>query len=249
MKVVTALPPHLRARVVSITDHHDTVVDTGCCCAALATAARSADVIVCDPTVLDDGSCPGLIPALTRTVIYTEATPAAMHLAFGLAAHGAVDVLLAGFDDSPQALHDALMRARTSTFVMSFLSSLAEEFANVPTCLRDALTRCAQRPHCADIVTLCSEARISRRSCERWLLAAGLPSVRRLLKAFVLAQAMPLLLDGSFSLADVSAHVGISSAARLSAMIREVFGVTSKHLHDVSTDHLLASLAAHARQV
>lgn len=249
MKFAVALPPHLRARVASVTAHHDTVVDAGSCCATLATAARSADVIVCDPAVLDDGSCPGLAPALTRSVIYTEATPTAMRLAFGLASHGAVHVLLSGYDDSPQALVDAIMRARTSGFVTHFLTSLAGELANVPVGLRIALTRCAQRPRCANIDSLCSEARISRRSCERWLVAAGLPSLRRLLKAFTIAQALPLLLDGSFSLADVSAHVGVSSPARLSAMIREVFGITSKRLRGMSSDRLVASLAAYARQL
>src|ERR687890_667876 len=81
---------------------------------------------------------------------------------------------------------------------------------------------------------------LTRRTCERWFTKVGLPSPRMVMVLTRLLYAHRLLLDPSYTVADVALKLGYSKTKTLQMHLRAVFGQTAGELRvSVSAEEAL----------
>ena len=135
------------------------------------------------------------------------------------------------FDDAPASLRLALKGELEQSAPRRVMQALEQRLAGLPERLRWALDAMVHAPaEAATVSSLAQRANLTRRTCERAFLRAGLPSPRSLMGLVRALYAHRLLLDPGYTVEDVAQRLGFGRAKALQNCLRDVFGCTAGDL-------------------
>lgn len=194
---------------------------------------RQVDLLVVDPadrrlegqtrslaTLLDEY---GWVPA----ILYTPLASVGIKAAAELLRHGVRALLLAGFDDQPQAIRTLFERLTANAITDRLLDALAHPLAHMPPSAVRAVRRLFGAPHrYSSVEDLASDAALTRRHLARVVMAVGLTSPWQLLVVARVMRAYLLLKPEGASLENTAARLRMDPRI-LSRHLRSTTGVES----------------------
>ena len=199
-----------------------------------AVRLRRCDVAIVDPTTggdhlaaervtLLEGAC---MPAPAVPIIgYLSVSASGMRTVQSLARLGASEVVIRGVDDSCHALHSAVGRAVAACDGRGIVSAIAERLSFLPTSVATAIESAFKHPgQLRSVSDLAVAAHTTRRSLDRWLARAELPSARRLLACARANAAYLLLAGGTVRASQAASIVGYSSSRSLTREFQAITG-------------------------
>jgi AraC-like DNA-binding protein len=201
-----------------------------------AIRARPVEMAVVDP-VLGGGPRTHeierlrlLFPSLPL-LIYTALTPEIAGVLLTLGRSGVRRALFHRFDDAPEALRAAIGEELDGSAAQRVLHDLRHVLRELPGPVRSAIEAMVD-PEAAPgtVADLAREARLERRTFERWLERSGLPSPRSVLLGVRMLYAHRLLLDPGYTIEDVALKLGYGRVRTLQVHCKEVFGLTAGEL-------------------
>ena len=236
MIVVCFLPPPQAGHLHRAIRAPHTIAPAATWDALLSELRRpQCDIAIIDPSVGGDFLAEARLESLERALRtplavpvlgYLSVTAVALRTAHTLAKLGASDVLIRGVDDSVDAITAALTRAVTKRASSLLLGALIDQLDGLPATLGGAIRMAFEHPERVRSVSdLANAAWTTRRSLDRWLVRAGLPSARVLLSSARANAAFHLLADGTVRASEAASRVGYTSARSLS---RDLIAMTGK---------------------
>jgi len=139
---------------------------------------RRHDVIILDPTLLDDSDVSALLGAIaqfeTRLILYSRLSPVAARRIVELASPSVAAIVLRGFDDQPAGLANIVERSFVGAPTVRVLQLLRERLLLLPAHAQSALVGVFSERGIRSPKSLPSVAGISRRSLDRWLARSDL---------------------------------------------------------------------------
>ena len=211
---------------------------------------RPVDVVILEPSRAAPADISILLdlqahhPAVP-VVVYTTITAPAMRATVELARFGVRYVVFRGFDDSPRRFRALLEDLSGDSWRSTlYASSVAPRLARVPTPIVRAVDRLFQHPdRFEDVADLARASGMTRRTVERWLVRAGIPSAKQLVVSARAERAYHLLRDSQLPVADVARRVGYQSARLFARQIRAATGYTPSVLrYALTAEEMLAHL-------
>ena len=193
--------------------------------------------LIIDPDILSDTEMAELANYLgdlpRAVVLYTTLTPTAVTRTIELSRKAFVTVLFQTVDESPDVIAKAVLGVPQPALVGAFLALIRPQLASLPPSLRaaieDSFSDGAGRH---SPVTLARRVGLTRRSFDRWLVRAGIPSPRLLLAVPGVLRAIGLLRETNYSLRVVAAFAGFRSVRRLEVHSRSLVGVSAARLRE-----------------
>lgn len=179
-------------------------------------------------------------------MVYTAFTPDVASDLLALGRLQVARVLFERHDDAPAALRSALAAELRYTALLPLVSVLAEWTRRLPLSVRQALEGMLVAPLAAITVeALARHAGVSRRTCERWFLRAGLPAPRVVVGVVRSLAALRLLEDPSCTVADAARRVGFGDPRPLQAWSRATFGMSAAAVRrELSWEQAVAQVRA-----
>lgn len=252
MRILALLPDDsVRAlqRALGPQDAIGRLADAG---ALVRAAANPVDAIVIDPSILDEtewARARGVLESPDAPVLlYARLDTATVTRIVAASAVGVHEVLLRDVDDDPVAIRRRLETLRTPTPPTRVFARLAERLATLPVPLQGATVPlfCAGRvPRWAD--ELARDARLPRRSIDRWMGRAGLSGTASVLDVARLARTWSPIVDQGLTPADVAARGGFRRARMLAVHARRIVGASPLHFGvKLTADEFVERLVQHA---
>lgn len=171
-----------------------------------------------------------LFPSLP-VLLYTHLTPAIAAILLQLGSTGIRQILLAGHDDHPQRLGEALISEGTQAVSERLIAAISDLLADWPGELRWAIETMVRNPASVQSVQqLADRARMDRRTCLRWFARAALPPPSVILMVFRVVYAHRLLQDPGYTVEDIAARLGYAQTRSFAQNVKEVFGMTPGEL-------------------
>ena len=179
-------------------------------------------------------------------VLYTQLSPLALKALVELAKHGAQQVVLHRFDDSPEKFRSVLERQPGSTLSSLILEKLAEPMGALPGNLARAVERMFKRPgQFFGVPDLASAAQMPRRTVYRYFDVVGLASPRMLVAGARMLRAYSYMREPGHSLLDVANKLGYTQEQLRRSMV-ELVGQTPVRVRAaVDAEQFVVMLARH----
>ena len=195
---------------------------------------RRCDAAIVDPCVGGDHLAAGRLAALERACVagcvfpvvgYLSVTAAGLRAAQALARLGASEIVIRGVDDSAETILTSVSRVVAGSDARRVVSGFARRFASLPNRIGTAVEMAFGRPdRVRSVGDLALAARTTRRSLDRWLARAGLPSARTLLSCARANAAYHLLAGGRVRASEAAFLVGYASPRSLSRELQAIAG-------------------------
>lgn len=195
---------------------------------------RRCDAAIVDPCTGGDHLAAERVAALERVlpvgsafpiVGYLSVTAAGLRAAQALARLGAAEIVIRGVDDSADAIAASVARVVAASDARRVVSGFAVRFASLPAGIATAVqTAFSQPDRLRSVGDLAVAARTTRRSLDRWLARAGLPSARTLLSCARANAAYHLLAGGGVRASQAASLVGYASPRSLSRELQAIAG-------------------------
>jgi AraC-like DNA-binding protein len=164
-------------------------------------------------------------------VVYTTLTPALVPVLLQIGRAGVRTVLLAGHDDHPARLREALAEEGAHSLPNRLLEELGDVLESFPGELRWAIETVVRDPAGYHTVQgLADRARMDRRTCLRWFARADLPPPRVVLMVLRVTYGHRLLQDPGYTVEDVATKLGYPKPRPFVSHVKEVFGMTPAEL-------------------
>ncbi len=171
-----------------------------------------------------------LFPSLPL-LLYTRLIPEVVPVLLRLGQAGIREVVVAGHDDHPRRLSDALLGAAAGTLSRRLIEEMEDVLVGCPGELKWAIETMIREPASFHTVQdLADRARMDRRTCARWFTKAQLPPPSVVLMVFRVVYAHRLLQDPGYTVEDVAAKLGYAKARSFTQNVKEVFGMTPGEL-------------------
>lgn len=236
-------PPHVVIRSLDVSRDVITQVRGSC-----------ADALWFDPSwtgpAITALLCRMAVPVLERqgsaVVVYCEVTLASLRAVTQLAQSGCsrLSVFIRRFDDTTAAVRTWMTEARLRPVAAAIIQLLGSRLSSLPNAGQDAITELFANPECYKTVAdIAGSARIPRRTLDRWLARAGLPSALRLWHLARVVRSYALLQHATIG--TVARRLGHSSEKLMSREIALVTGFSPGRLRRF-TDEQFAGLLARA---
>ena len=215
---------------------------------------RMHDVLVVDPCAGDERLATvrlrDLADALAalppRAVVgYVSVTATSIRAVQALSRLGALEIVIRGVDDTPNALATAIRRALTAHSANRLVDSLGPSLAMLPAGVTEALQLLLRSPdRLRSVSDVAVAAKTTRRSLDRWLARAGLAPARTLLACARANAAFHLLAAGRVGRSQAAAMAGYSSARSLARELNAIVGWSPATIASgLTTDALVAALS------
>jgi AraC-like DNA-binding protein len=211
----------------------------------------SVDVAVVDPgadgrvRVQEIRSLVDGYPTLPM-VLYTSLSPQTLRALVELAKHGAQQVVLYRFDDTPAKFLSVLERQPGSTLSSLMLQALSEPLGALPSGLARAVERMFKRPgQFFGVPDLASAAQMPRRTVYRYFENVGLASPRLVVTGARMLRAYSYMREPGHSLLDVATKLGYTQQQLRRSMV-ELVGQTPVRVRAaIDAEHFVGMLAEH----
>jgi len=237
--VVALLPRHLLTHLRLVLGPEHTLSASADWMELRATVqSRIVDVVVADPAL--DGvvhvdtlaEIRELFPSLP-IVLYSTLSAAAMQGVVQLARHGVEHIVLNRFDDDPKRFLELLERVPAHALGERMLRALREPIAKLPVTVGRAIEQLYRSPagfHGAR--ELAEAGGTNPRGLYRYMVAAGMPSVKAVVVSARLIRAYAYLRDPGRSIKEIAARVGYNRPWLLTKQMREFTGYTPSEVRD-----------------
>jgi AraC-like DNA-binding protein len=211
---------------------------------------RAADVFVVEPSDVVRREFPGLLELIgmhpdTPVVVYTLISSQAMRGTVEFARAGIRNVVLKGFDDTPQrfsALLEELAGGRWESPL--FDARVRPHLGRAPEPLSSAVERLFRFPRdFHDVDDLARVAGMHRRNVERGLGRAGIGSAKRLVVSARVERAHHLLRRRRVSVREAAKRLGYASTRLFARQVRWATGRSPVDIRQVATDELVETLS------
>lgn len=171
-----------------------------------------------------------LFPSLP-TILYTYLSPGVAPVLLRLGRCGIREVLLAGHDDHPGRVREALTAEGSRALTTRLAKAIIDLLSDCPGELRWAIETMLHDPVAVQSVQeLAERARVDRRTLLRWFQRNAMPPPKVMLTVIKATYAHRLLQDPGYTVEDVAERLGYSQTRTLAMAIREVFGMTPGEL-------------------
>jgi hypothetical protein len=206
--------------------------------------------VIIDPMLLPEDGVQAAIATLAvvprAVAIFAPVTPDGITRALAFARHTTATVLFQAGDQDFQALSQSLVGVSDAAYARRLLAVLDAQVNALPARLRDAvrdaflLGTTMETP-----TTLMRRAALGRRSLDRYLVRAGLGSVRLLAAAPQLLRAMTLLHETGLTVRRIAEIASYPSTRRLVNHSLELTGYTPAELRAVDeVDAVISTIAS-----
>jgi AraC-like DNA-binding protein len=195
---------------------------------------RRCDAAIVDPCAGGDHLAAERLAALERVLVVGSAFPVVGYLSVSaaglratqaLARLGASEIVIRGVDDSTEAIAASVSRVVAASDARRVVSGFAPRLASLPSGIGTAVQMAFSRPdRLRSVGDLALAARTTRRSLDRWLARAGLPSARTLLSCARANAAYHLLAGGRVRASEAACLVGYTSPRSLSRELQAIAG-------------------------
>ncbi len=189
------------------------------------------DVILLDPEEWSDETFRHLVDVLagckSELVYFSDLRAPNIGRAVAMASRRPIHVVLRGADDEAKALRAALDKAKARSIPAGLLAAAAPRLAFLPQSLQAhsvGLFGSARIPRWVDEVH--EGTGVGRRSIDRWMLRAGMPSVAVVHDIARLARAWHLIADDRVPLAKVTEQLGYRRSRTFTDHMRRYLGVS-----------------------
>jgi AraC-like DNA-binding protein len=193
------------------------------------------DVIVLDPDDWSDDVFATLLPAFAASkaelIYYTQLRPANADRAVALASQRPVHVVLRGAEAAGLVLREAILNATHRSIPAALLKDVAPRLAHLPSGLAArsvGMFGSAEIPRWVD--GMLDGSGVGRRSVDRWMSRAGLPSAAVVLDVARLARAWHLIVDDQLTVDEVSRRMGYRRTRTFNEHLRRYLRVTPSAL-------------------
>ena len=211
----------------------------------------SVDVAVLDPAadgIVRTSEIRTLIdqyPTLP-VVLYTALSPLTLKALVDLSKHGAQQVVLHRFDDSPRTLRNLLEGQPGTTFSALLLERLGVPLAALPGNLARAIERMFRRPgQFFGVPDLVSAAQMPTRTVYRQLERVGMASPRVVVAAARLLRAYSYMREPGHTMYDVEQKLGFAPTQLRRTMIEMVGETPGRVRATVSPEQFVELIAKH----
>jgi AraC-like DNA-binding protein len=198
--------------------------------AAALAGSRPISGLVADPS-MDSIDAIDAMLAFRRTfpgipvVLYTGVSAVAMHAITAMARSGLADVLISGIDDDDENIRRRILAHTVDGLSGELARRLGAEATRLPPMLSRTLIDALTRPYrFVNVNDLVAASTIPRRTLDRLLREAGLPSARTLLALSRLAKALTLVRQPGCTIAAIAQIVGYSSVRSLNRDAESMLG-------------------------
>jgi AraC-like DNA-binding protein len=175
-------------------------------------------------------------------VLYTALSPLTLKALVELSKHGAQQVVLHRFDDSPRTLRNLLEGQPGTTFSALLLERMAVPIGALPGNLARAIERMFKRPgQFFGVPDLVSAAQMPTRTVYRQLERVGLASPRIMVAAARLLRAYSYMREPGHTMLDVERKLGFAPGQLRRAMI-EMVGETPGRIRATVTPEQFVDL-------
>lgn len=252
MEIAAFLPPHLLAHLrLALGAAHSVFPVSGWEELDDIVRRSSVDVAVLDPAadgIVRTSEIRALIdqyPTLP-VVLYTALSPLTLKALVELSKHGAQQVVLHRFDDSPRTLKNLLEGQPGTTFSAHLLELLAIPLATLPSKLARAVERLFKRPgQFFGVPDLVSAAQMPTRTIYRQFEKVGLASPRVVVAAARLLRAYSYMREPGHTMVDVERKLGYPPAQMRRSMIEMVGETPGRVRASMSPERFVELIAAH----
>jgi len=193
-------------------------------------ASNTVDVIVVSPHTVERSVRDEIIKLLgdfpyTRTVLYVAPHPGLAGVAVSLGRNGLTDVIVQGYDDSPDRFRKIFDSLRDRDVIDSFLDHITPAFTDYPPRLQRAIIKIVEEPAMTKTIgQVAADVGVSEATVYRSLKRAGLGSWRAFVKACRVLRAYAALREHGYSVATVARQVGYNAPRDLSRDTNIVLG-------------------------
>jgi AraC-like DNA-binding protein len=248
MLVLGAVHPTLTRQLRQAASYRYTIVSVQAWSAVVTTIRqRPVEIAVVDPAL--EGPVRAreierlrvLFPSLPL-VLYSRLTPDLPQVLLRLGQLGVRTVLLAGHEDHPARMREALTEEGTRILSRQLLGEMGDLLEDLPGELRWVIEAIVRAPaEFQTVQELADRARMDRRTCARWFARVNLPPPSTMLTVLRALYAHRLLQDPGFTVEDVAARLGYLRARSLTRSIKEIFGMTPAEIRlSLSADDALS---------
>ena len=209
------------------------------------------DVAVLDPAadgIVRTSEIRTLIDQYTTlpVVLYTALSPLTLKALVDLSKHGAQQVVLHRFDDSPRTLKNLLEGQPGTTFSAHLLERIATPLGALPGNLARAVERMFKRPgQFLGVPDLVSAAQMPTRTVYRQFQRVGLASPRALVAAARLLRAYSYMREPGHTMVDVEKKLGYPPAQMRRSMIEMVGETPGRVRSSMSPEQFVELIAQH----
>lgn len=193
-------------------------------------ASNTVDMIVVSPHSVESTVREEIVKLLgdfphTHTVLYVAPHPALAGVAVSLGRQGLTDVIVQGYDDSPDRFRRMFDTLRDRDVIDTFLDHVEPAIEGYPPRLRQAIIRTIEQPaHARSIGQIAADVGVSEATIYRSLRRAGLGSWRAFLKGCRVLRAYAALREHGYSVDTVAREVGYTASRDLSRDTNVVLG-------------------------
>jgi hypothetical protein len=160
------------------------------------------------------------------------------------------EVLIAGRDDAPATIRDAITSAIKMGIAAQFFRAVHADLDALPAALARAVRHAFLQPaHVTDASAIAADACMSRRTLDRWLAREGLASASDLLYAVRALLAIRFRRDAFLPLGEIVEACGVKSVRALDALIEHGTGAHWRTLVHLDDAGLIARIAERLRRV
>ncbi len=255
MNVLTLLSPALRTRATEALrrGHHVLAVES------VAEADRALhravpDVILVDPLAAGPAAVAGAASRWQAVygvpiIIYTGVLPETTRCVLDLGHLMARDLVLAGYDDSPSRLREAVEAQPSIAFSQQFVARLRGAIDQLPQPLAHAVGRLFRAPRdIASSAHLASRVGMKSRSIERWTHRVGLTAPAALIAGARGIRACFLLRATTASTGEIADRAGFGSGRRFNDRLHAATGLTPRMVRALRTPELFDRVESHLRR-
>jgi len=207
------------------------------------------DVAIVDPAIRGSGTLAELAAFASShrslpVVVYTILTPEAMQATVELVKCGVASVVIRGFDDEPGRFRAVLRDVSANELSEALLASVAENFAQAPVTLVQAIEQLFRSPlRFRGVTDLATAAGMTRRGLDRWMDDLGVAPALTFVTAARMLRAYHYMRDAVYRFDDVAAKVGYSERA-LARQMRIMTGESPSMVRErIGAELFVAKLA------